>query len=46
MIISQYNPFVGNLYGENDNNNLSVLKLEISWNKLQLTGIELKSHRI
>ena len=38
--------FVGILYGENDNNNLSVLKLEISWNKLQFTGIELKGHRI
>ena len=24
------------------NNNLSVLKLEIFWNKLQFTGIELK----
>ena len=34
------------LYGENDSNNLSVLKLEISWNKLQFTGIELKCHRI
>ena len=36
----------GILYGENDNNNLSVLKLEISWNKLQFTGIKLKGHRI
>ena len=41
-----YKSFVGILYGENDNNNLSVLKLEISWNKLQFTGIELKGHRI
>ena len=38
--------FVGILYGENDNNNLSVLNLEICWNKLQFTGIELKGHRI
>ena len=30
----------------NDNNNLSVLKLEKSWNKLQFTRIELKGHRI
>ena len=42
MIISQYKPFVGILYGENDNNNLSVLNLEIFWNKLQFTGIELR----
>ena len=33
-------------YGENYNNNLSVLKLEICWNKLQFTGIEFVSNAI
>ena len=33
-------------YGENYNNNLSVLKLEICWNKLQFTGIEFDSNAI